>query len=1532
MMADLSERLARLPAAKRAQLERRLLERQRAARIPRRTDEGSAPLSYAQRGMWFLDRWQPGSVLYGVRSTFRLSGPLDVPAMRRALNAVVARHEILRTTFEEVDGRPVQRVAPAVTLPLPVVDLRGMSPEPLLEAEAGHPFDLAGGPMLRAALLVIGDEEHLLLLSLHHIVADGWSQAVLVRELSEHYAAYRQGRPPAVPDLPLQYADFAAWQDRSVGDGELAEQLHWWTARLAGSPQVLAMPSDRTRPAVPSYRGGNLDLRIPPEVTAELRALGRREGATLHMTLLSALQVLLYRYTGQNDVVVGSPIAGRVSGDLENLIGCFVNTLALRTDLSGEPAFVELLGRVREGTLAAYAHQALPFERLVEELPVQRGAGHTPVYQVMFVMENTPPASWDLPGVTVKPWRVTSPALQFDLSMAIRDDDESLVATLDYSTDLFDEPTVSRFLSHFSTLLSGICRDPGRPISELPLATPQEERVALVDWNATPPPGRGDLVGLFEERARRMPDATAVAHLDERVSYGALNERANQVAHALLKRGIGDGSRVGLSGDWTPDLVAGLLGVLKAGAAYVPMDPEYPPARLAGLREDAGVSLVLTQDRWRDRHGDADVLCLETDARDLPEDNPPGSADDRSLAYVIFTSGSTGRPKGVGVPRGAVVAYSAAIRETLGQVEGWSFGFLAAPGTDLGNTAIFPSLLHGGCLTLLSRECAMDGHAYADAVARTPLDVLKTTPTQMRMLLAQAPAAQVLPAQWLILGGEPVAPELWRELSVAGSCRLLCHYGPTEATVGCVTYHGPAPATATVPIGRPLAGTRVYVLDDNLKPVPPGLPGELCLAGAQLARGYVGRPGLTAERFVPDPYGGDGGRLYRTGDLARWTGEGLLEFLGRRDQQVKVRGHRVELGEIEAALRAHPQVRDAAVTVWEPEPGDTRLVAHVVGGVGGQALREFAAARLPAHMVPAVVVPLDALPMTPNGKLDRARLPKPEDHAAPLVAGLMHEPMLDLLSDIWGEVLRTEVRIGPDTDFFAAGGHSLLAAQVVARVRALLGVELPVRALFDAPTLRAFARRASIAGAAEPVAAIEPARRNGPIPLSSAQRRLWFIDQLDPTGTVHIVAIALDLDGALRVGALHAAVEALRRRHESLRTTFRRSGGRLEQVISAYEPAPLPLIDLSGLGPDGVGEAAQRLVEADAARPFDLESGPLLRVTLLRLGHDRHTLLVMLHHIVTDAWSIDLLLGELWELYQSRDLAPMQIQYADYAIWEHDRLAAGALKQAEEYWTGQLAGAPGVLDLAAGRPRSAGQVFSSETAPFEMPADEVVAFSRREGVTPFMTVLAAYLVLLRRRAGYPDLVIGTDTANRDRVEVERLIGFFTNLVVLRAHVRGDETVRELLAEVRRVLLDAYTHQELPFDRLVELVRPERLPDRAPLFQVEITFQRATDRMPGPPGLTVRPRRLHGAVTTLDLSLHVVQTETLLYGGLTYNAGLFSAATARRLSGELRMLLDAMVSEPDRRVDELAARAEQAFSRERLSAARATFDGLTPDGG
>ena len=1286
------------------------------------------PLSFAQQRLWLVQQMDPDGAAYNVPFALGLRGPLDPPALRRALGGVVRRHEVLRTTLREEDGELRQVVAAPAPVPLPVVDLGGVREEAragellrLAYEEAARPFDLARGPLLRASLVRRGPEDHVLLFDLHHVVCDGWSMQVLARELSALYDAHARGEEPRLPGLPVQYADFAAWQRRWLRGEALEEHFAYWRERLAGAPPLLDLPLDRPRPVVQGTGAASVGARVSPRALLALRQTARREGCTLFMTLLAAWQVLLARYAGQEDVVVGTPVAGRTRAEVEGLVGFFVNMLALRTDLSGDPAFPELLRRVRETSLGAFQHQDLPFERLVEELAVERGTGYAPLFQAAFALNPPGVEGLSFGRVEVEPLEVAPRIAKFDLEAALGDDGEWLSADFIFRTDLFERATVVRLAEHFGVLLEGIAADPSRAVSALPLLAPAERTRVLEEWNATSRAFPADTVpALFAARAARAPDAVAVTAAGESLTYAELELRGNRLAHHLRGLGVGPEVRVGLCVERGAEMVVGMLGILGAGGAYVPLDPAYPAERLAWMIGDAGLRVVVSQARLAGvlpPAGPALVL-LDADRARIdagPEHAPLVDAGPDALAYVIYTSGSTGTPKGVLVPHRAVarlVVGSDYVRlepgDRVAQAANHSF--------DATTWEVWGALLNGGSVVVLARDEVLDPAVLARRLREERVTALFLT-TALFNRVAQAEPGAFGTLRHLLFGGEAVDPERVRAVLECGPPERLLHvYGPTENTTfsSWEEVRAVGAGAPTVPIGRGIANTRLYVVDARLEAVPVGVPGELLVAGAGLARGYLNAPEPTAERWIPDPFSAAGGaRAYRTGDRVRWTAAGSIEFLGRTDHQVKIRGFRIEPGEVEAVLARHPRVRDAVVVVREDGAGERRLVAYAAAAADGAAaptggeLREWLRERLPEHLVPAVVAVPASLPLNPNGKVDRDALPPVEALASVDAYVAPRTPVEEILAGIWGEVLGVE-RVGVEDDFFELGGHSLLVMQVVARVRGALRVELPLRTVFEAPTPAAAARIVEAllsGGGAEPLPPVTPVTRAGPLPLSFAQQRLWLVDRLEPGGSAYNVPVALWLRGALEVPALRRSLREAARRHEVLRTRFLEINGRAVQVIEPRAHVPLPVVDLAALPRERREREARRVAGAEALRPFDLGRGPLLRAALVRTGADEHALLLTLHHIVTDGWSMEVLVREVSALYGafSRGLpSPLPepaVQYADYAAWQRSRLAGEVLERQLAYWRERLADAPSLLELPTDHPRGAGGARAGGDAP-----------------------------------------------------------------------------------------------------------------------------------------------------------------------------------------------------------------------------------------
>jgi amino acid adenylation domain-containing protein len=1045
---------------------------------PSVTESFAFPASFSQERLWFLEQLRPGTAVYNAPHAVRLTGPLDVQALEQALSEIVRRHESLRTTFALIDGRPHQIIAEKGSLAWGVIDLsdwpereREAEAWRLATAEAQQPFDLEYGPLLRTTLLRLSSLEHIFLVTLHHIISDGWSIGIFFRELAALYAAFSQGQAAALPDLPIHYADFAVWQREWLQGEVLESHLAYWRQQLAGAPDVIALPTDHSRPPVESFRGAKRALVLPAELSAALRTLSRRCGVTLYMTLLAAFQTLLARYSGQQDILVGSPIAGRTRRELDEVIGFFANTIVLRTDFTGDPSFEELLDQVREVALGAYAHQDLPFEWLVEALQPERTLSHAPLFQVMFVLQNSRQERLELEGLRVSPLAIDNGTAKFDLVFSLQDAGGGLEGWLEYNADLFEAETIERLLAHFEILLQAIVVAPDQRVSTLPLLTEAERRQILIEWNNTSTPCLPDLClhQLFEAQVERTPDAPAVVFEEQQITYAELNRRANQLAHHLQRLGVGPDVLVGICAERSLDMVVGLLGILKAGGAYIPLDPAYPKERLTFMLEDAQAPVLLTQRRLLGKLPELNsrIVCLDVDwplIEQGNEENPASRMTPDNLAYVIYTSGSTGRPKGVAMSHRPVTNLLMWQLENLSARRGARTLQFASWSFDVAVQEAFSTWHGGGTLYLIAETMRRDAESLVKFIGSERIERLFVPPSALQYLAEMASRSGSMPTTLrdIVTAGEQLRVSeairgLFRWLE---GCRLHNHYGPSESHV--VTAYrltkSPDDWEPLPPIGRPIANVRVYILDRYQQPVPVGVPGELHIGGAGLARGYLNRPELTAERFIGDPFSVEpGARLYRTGDLARYLPDGNIEFLGRIDQQVKIRGFRIEPGEIEAVLGEHPAVQECAVLPREDRPGEPRLVAYVVprgqSAPSGPSLRRFLQQYLPEYMVPAAFVILGGLPLTSNGKLDRSALPPPVCDATEVAAAAAPRDALEqALVHLWEQLLRCRP-IGIHDNFFDLGGHSLLAAQLLIHVEEKFARRLPLASFFQYATI-----------------------------------------------------------------------------------------------------------------------------------------------------------------------------------------------------------------------------------------------------------------------------------------------------------------------------------------------------------------------------------------------------------------------------------------------------------------------------------------------
>ncbi|MCW5312699.1 amino acid adenylation domain-containing protein [Nostoc sp. KVJ3] len=1922
--------------------------------------EGELPLSFAQQRLWFLNQMEPGNPFYNISRSVLLKGSLNVAALEQSINEIVRRHEVLRTSFTDVDGQPVQKIASALNIKLPIIDLGELSQEErevevrrLASSQARQSFDLTQDALLRTSLLRLEEEEHILVFTIHHIVADGWSAGVIVREVAALYKSFSGDKPSSLPNLTIQYADFAIWQRQWLQTEIQLSQMAYWKQQLGGNLPILQLPTDRPRPAIQTFRGRKQSWQISKVLTEALKSFSRREAVTLFMTLLAAFKTLLYRYTNQADILIGSPIANRNRSEIEPLIGFFVNTLVLRTDLSENPSFKELLRRVREVTLDAYAHQDLPFEQLVEELQPQRNLSHTPLFQVMLILQNAPMEVLKLPGVILSPMEVETETAMFDITVFLTETEQGLMSVFEYNSDLFDAATINRMQGHFQILLEGIVANPDRCLSDLPILTATEQQQLLVDWNQTSADYPSSCIHqLFETQVEQTPNSIAVVFEDQQLTYQELNVRANQLAQYLQGLGVVPEVLVGICVERSLDMVVGLLGILKAGGAYVPLDPAYPHERLAFMLEDAQVSVLLTQQKLMEilpKH-QAKVVYLDTDWQKIVQQSnchPISQVTTKDLAYVIYTSGSTGKPKGVQVPHRALVNFLSAMRLNIRLTQEDILLSVTTLSFDIAALEIYLPLIVGARLIVVSREVAVDGTQLLERLISSGITVIQATPATWRLLLAAG-----WRGRWslkVLCGGEALDRELANQL-LERTTELWNLYGPTETTIWSAAHQVEATNNVEgrdgiISIGRPIANTEFYILDENLHPVPVGVPGELHIGGLGLALGYLNQPELTVQKFIPNPFNNAStSRLYKTGDLVRYRLDGTLEYLGRIDHQVKVRGFRIELGEIETLLSQNPEVQQAVVLVQESQPDNKRLIAYIVpnlqsqnldelgagtpsydeqisqwksvwdenysqsspdqeptlnllgwnssytgqpiptqqmhewvehtverilnfkptrvleigcgtglllfriashctqywgtdfsqsvidyiqqqlrlqaqpltqvtlcqreadnfqgfeaeafnavilnsvvqyfpninyllqvlegavasvepGGfifvgdvrslplleafhasvqlyqapallsktqlrqrvkqslekeqelvidpaffialkqhlpqishvriypkrghhhneltkfrydvilhiqaevdsakefpwldwqeqeltltsirqllqltkpdmlglrrvpnarllaeiktlellasdsltetvedirqalrsvvTGSQVnpedlwalnqelpytidiswtdaiadgsydviltrcptvqladfqkivpsfpgetvrpkpwtfyannplkpkwtrdlvpqLRRFLQEKLPEYMVPSAFVTLEALPLTPNGKVDRRSL-----SASGLTVELEDifvapsTPVEEILTGIWVDVLDLD-KVGIHNNFFELGGHSLLATRVISLVRQVFQVELPLRRLFEKPTIAGLAKdieKATKAGNGLETANIERISRSQELPLSFAQQRLWFLTQLDPKSPSYNMPTAIRLEGQLNLTALQKSFNEILCRHEALRTNFNTVQGRPVAIISPLTALPLSVIDLSELPFVQQDTTVKQLALVEAQQTFDLKSDLLLRVKLLHLSEQEHIVLVTMHHIASDGWSIGVLVREVTALYQAfcsgkpSPLPELPIQYVDFAVWQRQWLQGEVLETQLAYWKQQLGNNLPVMQLSD-RPRADIKTHRGGSQSFVISSQDYLALqtlSRKQGVTLFMTLLATFQVLLQRYTNQDDIVVGTDVANRNLAETELLIGFFVNLLVLRTDLSGNPSFRDLLGRVRQISLGAYAHQDLPFEELVKALQPERnLSNTPPLFQVLFVLQNA----PMPPleltGLTLSLLEIEHKVARFDLALFVTETEQGILGKWQYNSDLFDATTITRMTGHFQTLINSIISQPDARIGSL----------------------------
>ncbi|MDH5546984.1 MAG: amino acid adenylation domain-containing protein [Gammaproteobacteria bacterium] len=1490
------------------------------------------PLSFAQQRLWFLDQLNPGSPSYNIPTTMRLSGPLDVTALRNAFNAVVARHESLRTVFVSHEGHALQHIFPYSRLELPLLDLsslpstsREQRMQAITTAEAGTPFDLKKGPLLRFGLIRMDAQEHVAFVTMHHIVSDGWSMGVLTQELATLYSAFSRDLPNPLPPLSIQYPDFAHWQRTWLQDNVLRQQLDYWRQQLSDAPPFLELPTDEPRPKEQRFRGASFDAHISKTLTEKIHFFSRHHGATLFMTLMAVFQLLLAKLSSQKDICVGTPVANRHYVELEPLIGFFVNTLVIRTHLENDATVSELVSQVRQTTLAAYANQDLPFERLVDELNVPRDMSYSPLFQVMFSLQNMPTPALQVSQLQLQPVATVDSTAKFDIEVQFMETANGITGGWKFDVDLFHSSTIERWSRAFIFLLEQVVSNPEARLSELTILDSQQRHQLLVEWNETSVdyPDNQCLHTIFEEQVKQTPTAIALVCEDQSLTYAQLNQRANRLAHYLRDQGVGPDTCVGLCMQRSLELVVSIYAILKAGGAYVPIDPEYPVERIAFILSDTGAKLVLCQHISENHVGEfsAKTFYFDRDwqaVEDYPDTNPRTIATSANLAYVIYTSGSTGQPKGVAVAHGGVCDRMRWTQERYPLCSQDSV-LLKTPFTfDVSVCEFFWPLFAGSRLVVAQPEGHKDPVYLSHIIDQHQITTAHFVPSMLQVFLEQLPTDSGTSLTRLICSGEALPLDLQQRCSEQLNAELHNLYGPTEASIHVTAWACDPRATYTsVPMGRPLANTDVYVLDQALNPVALGTPGELYIGGTGVARGYLNRAALTAQSFIPHPFSEHPGlRLYKTGDLVRYLADGNLAYLGRLDHQVKLRGLRIELGEIEAALRQHTAISETAVLLREDKPGQKRLAAYVVWQSPDTIVdwRDLTAAlqlQLPDYMIPSTYTSLTEMPLTSSGKLDRKALPAPEMFSTQREFIAPRTSTEEVLAKIWEDVLKLE-KIGIYDNFFELGGHSLLATQVISRIRKSFSIELPLKTIFTSPTLENLAVAISLVkenGDNNFSMPIRPAARTSNLPLSFSQQRFWFLNQIIPDNPFFNIPVALHLDGTLNSQALHKSFNILVARHEGLRTCFPTGdNGQARQIIHPRLEIDVPIIDLETLADNVKAATIKTYLSEETKTPFNLNDGPLIRVRLLKLSTTKHILQFTLHHIICDGWSLNILRREFEHIYNAVvennpvKLPPLPLQYADFASWQHARLQGETLEKQLSYWRNNLNNMPPLLQLATDYPRPKIQTYNG--------AVEVVAIDKEltgklkevaqaNDCTLFMVLMTAFNILLHRYSGQTDFAVGTILANRHYSELESIVGVFINTMPLRANLSGNPSFRELLQQTKTNSLGAHAHQDIPFELLVEKLQPERTTAYTPLYQVLFVLQNT----PLESGKSNKDLKIHAGesprtVAEHDLTLNLSESANAVSGILEYNTDLFSAQTAKNMVNHLHRIINQVADNPE----------------------------------
>ena len=1488
------------------------------------------PLSFSQERLWFIDRLE-GSVQYHIPAVFRLKGELNKDALSKALQSIVERHEVLRTVIYEENGNGYQKIIESSDWKLNKVEDYKFNNDPdelqsIIQELINKPFELSKDFMLRADLITIDKKDSILVVTMHHISSDGWSLSVIVNELAELYRAYDENRNADLMPMPIQYADFSIWQKKNLTPEVLDKKLEYWKSKLSGA-EPLQLPADFTRPAVQSIRGASYEFKLSKELTDKLEQLSKQNGSTLYMTLLAAFNVLLYRYSGQKDISVGSPVAGRQQKEVEQLIGFFVNTLVLRNEIENSFTFIDLLDQVKANTLEAFENQEVPFEKIVEAAVKQRDVSRSPLFQIMFILQNAPEVpKIDLNKLVLEKEEFINNISKFDISVSMTETPEGLIGSADYCTDLFKENTIAKMMTHFIELLNSVVENPGNKIGSLPMLTKQEEHQILSDFNGevVDYPIDKTIFELFEEQVKKTPDSIAVVFEDEKLTFKELDEKSNQLAHYLQSKGIKIETFVPICLERSLEMIIGLLGIMKSGGAYVPVDPDYPQERINFLLEDTSASIVVSRKESSSRFTfpeNIEMVNLDTDWTEIEKfskEKVTTEIKSTNLAYSIYTSGSTGQPKGVMNENRGVVNRLLWAKEYFNVTNEDSILQKTTFCFDVSVWELFLPLMTGAKLIFAIPGGEKDTSYIKKVIDEEKISIIHFVPSMLEIYLADIETGNNSELKKVICSGEalkPVHVELFKEKFK--NTELYNLYGPTEAAIDVTYWQMPDTGNSVnvVPIGKAVANTSMYILNNEDELVPVGGIGQLHIGGIQVARGYLNRPELSEEKFVKDPFSKvPGSRMYRTGDLSRWLPDGNIEYIGRMDEQVKIRGFRIELGEIESVIMQSGLVQQTVMLAPEDASGNRRLVAYVT--TDGEFKKEdtilYLRSKLPQYMVPAVWVEMESFPLNQSGKINKKLLPKPADNEYASNEYIAPRNITEeKLAEIWKELLHTD-RIGIKDNFFDLGGHSLLAMRVISSVRKELGFELSIKDFFIQPTVEELTLLIdkNTDSSVNTLPSVIVNDRPEFIPLSFSQERIWFIDKLEGSIQYHMPAV-LRLKGNVNTKALVSTFKNIVNRHEVLRTVIKEHEGKAYQFVNEKDGFELEYIDGTEYENDQTG--LEKFIQELINVPFDLASDNMIRGHLIKLNGDEQLLVLTMHHIASDGWSISVIVKELVEFYRAYeekrnpDLNPLEIQFADYSIWQRDYLQGEILDDKLNYWKDKLNGVE-PLQLPTDFARPAVQSKKGANAIFNIDkniTESLFKFSRQNNVTLFMTLLSAYNVMLYRYSGQEDFTVGSPVAGRQQAETEEMIGFFINTVALRSEIESDLPFRDFLQKVKSTTLEAYEHQDVPFEKIVDAVVKQRDMSRSPLFQVSFMLQNT----PEVPELKLgdailKVEEFSNNISKIDITFSLTETPDGIEGNVEYCTDLYTEETILRMTSHFKELLASILKAPDQKIGSL----------------------------